>query len=296
MTEKKKSLVDQTKELLEDHKDRIRLDDFATDKIKIFLKSANPENFPVQGIASDKEVFIKRLNEYENVVADLQKIVTLIAHWGEGKQINTLEKIIKRTSEANRERAGIQLWLRLRWYPMHILIYSAGMSALSARNYYAFKTLLTTPVKDPLGHKFYYPIIETVSSNIYDIHDYFGFIEEHKRYFSPISEYLNKILKSPIDNLLFLGDDYDRVFDDYEVYAALTYIDVTNSSWGPIGRFGYKYSHDVNSNPFKRILEEGEKYKEKWHPIEAGMFNHSYDRFLEVSKVLEERLSKIPWY
>ena len=111
----------------------------------------------------------------------------------------------------------------------------------------------------------------------------------------PLSEYLFEILNPTIKKNLFIGNSYERLFDDYEVFCALVYISISGRDWGPIGRFGWKYRNYEENNPFKRIVEEAENEKEDWAPLKVGLFNGSFNSFLESAKVLKKRLDNLQW-
>ncbi|MCL5772674.1 MAG: hypothetical protein M1479_10455 [Actinobacteria bacterium] len=288
------SFIEEMKELLSDPKNRIKLDDFVTKYLRAFLEATNLEHFPIQGSNVQKEDFLDRMRKYEEVVKDLQQIVILLARWSEREQLTILEKAFSRIAEADKGSSGINFWIHFCWYPIQILMYSAGLAALSVGKYYALKVILTTLIQNSSTERKRLPIIVTVTSNISDIHDAFKWIPGKEKNYVPRSEHLFEILEPTLEKLLFVGKSYELLFDDFEVYSALVYMEVTGRDWGPIGRFGWK--HDHGDSPFNRVVEEAKEAKEEWLPLRVGMFNGSLERFLEVSKTLRERLNKLPWY
>jgi len=296
MENHKTTIVEEMKELLSDSKNRIKLDDFVTKHLKVFLNATNLENFPVQDSNVQKEDFLERMHKYEEVVKDLQQIAILLARWGEGEQLSILKKIFKHVAESDKGSSGKNLWLRLGWYPSQILMYSAGVAALSAGKYDAIKIILTTPVKTSSVEERRLPIIAVVASNLSNIHDAFKWISGQEKKYVPRSEHLFQTLELILEELLFIGKSYERLFDDFEVYSALVYVDVTGRDGGPIGRFGWKHSKDMGDNPFNRIVEEAKEMKEEWPPLRAGIFSGSLERFLEVSKALGQQLNELSWW
>lgn len=295
MAKPKTTTAEEMKELLSSPKNRIKLDDFITKHLKAFLNATNLEHFPVQDSNVQKEDFLERMQKYEEVMKDLQQIVILLARWGEGDQ-SILEKVFSRIAEADKGSSGINLWLHFGWYPIQILMYAAGIAALSAGKYDALKVILTTTVQNPSLKREYLPIIVAVVLNLSDIHDAFKWIPGQEKKYVPRSEHLYQILEPTLEELLFVGKNYDRLFDDFEVYSALVFADVEDRDWGPIGRFGWKYSREAENNPFKWIVNEAEEAKGEWPPLQVGMFNGSLERFLEVSKALGQRLDKLSWW
>ena len=75
-------------------------------------------------------------------------------------------------------------------------------------------------------------------------------VEEYKQKRVPESEHLFRILRPVLDDLLFLGTSYERMFDRYEILRTLIYADVSDSGRGPVGRFGWKYCGGGKDNPY----------------------------------------------
>ncbi len=296
MTNPKINIVEEMKELLADPKNRIRLDDYVTKYIKAFLATIDIKHFPVQGANVQKEDFLRRMQKYEEAVRDLQQIVILLARWGEGEQLSILPRVFRRLAEADKGSSSVTLWLDFGWYPIQILMYSAGIAALSAGKYDALKLTLTTPVQKSSVEKEYLPIIVIVASNLSDINNAFKWIPGREKNYVPRSDHLFQTLGPTLEELLFVGKEYERLFDEFEVYSALVYADVTGENWGPIGRFGWKYSRGMGKSPFSRVVEEAKEKGEGWPPLQVGMFNGSSERFLEISEALGQRVNELSWW
>jgi len=296
MDKPKTNIAEEMKELLSDPKNRIKLDDFVSKHLRAFLEATNLEHFPVQGSNIQKEDFLDRMRKYEEVVKDLQQIVILLARWGEGEQLIILGKVFSRIAEADRGLSGISLWIHFCWYPIQVLMYSAGVAALSAGKYSALKVILTTLVQNSSAERERLPIIVAVTSNIFDIHDEFMWIPGKEDKYVPRSEHLFEILEPTLEELLFVGKSYERLFDNFEVYSALVYANIMRGDWGPIGRFGWKHGRGAGDSPFDCVVKEAKEAKGEWPPLRVGMFNSSLERFLEVSKALEQRLNKLSWW
>ena len=54
----------------------------------------------------------------------------------------------------------------------------------------------------------------------------FSQLPGHKRHYVPCSEYLFKLLQPMLDDILFLGRDYEQYFDRFEVLLALVHADL----------------------------------------------------------------------
>jgi hypothetical protein len=297
MDKLKTTVTKEMKELLSDPKNRIKLEDFVIKHLRMFQEATNIEYFPIDIPRIEKEEFLDRMKKYELIVKDLQQIVILLARWGEGEQLKTLEKVFSRIAELDKDLSSSNRWVKFRWYPIQILMYSAGIAALSARKYETLKIILTTLIQNSSRESTYLPIITLVSSNLVsDFHDFFKWIPGRETAFVPLSEHLFKLLELTLEELLFIGKSYERFFDDYEIYSALVHISITERDWGPIGRFGWKYRRDGGNSPFIRIVEEAKNEKGDWPPLKVGIFNGSLERFIEVSSILGQTLNKLNWF
>ena len=101
------------------------------------------------------------------------------------------------------------------------------------------------------------------------------------------SQYLYRALQPTIEDLLYLGNRYEPVFDRFEIIYALVFADINekngNGVWGPPGRFVGKLQWSQTDNSYLQIINEANQLKENWEPIKSGLFGHSYDRFVEIS-------------
>ena len=100
-----------------------------------------------------------------------------------------------------------------------------------------------------------------------------------------------------LDDLLFLGRDYENYFDRFEVLLALIYADLEKQYgklhfWCPVGRFAWKF-RDTRTNPLKEIIDEADREKESWGPIKAGLFHGEYSRFEDIASNLKEFIPKL---
>lgn len=273
LNKSKKTVVEIMKELLSDPKKKIELEDFIISHVKSFLDKTDLRHFPTQGIGDKKKDFAERLKKYDEITVNLQQISILLAKWGNKYQIQLLEKILKLIAEADKGSSGIALWLKLNWYPIQLIMYSAGISALSSKNYKVLKIVFETIIRED-SRSDYNHLVIPVGSNLADVHDAFKWLPGYEKHYVPKSEYLFKSLQPMLEDLLFLGKSYENFFDTFEILFALEFAHLTDKRWGPFGRFGWKHkSHRGENSPFNLIMKEANKEKEKWKFIQAGLFN-----------------------
>ena len=178
-----------------------------------------------------------------------------------------------------------------------ILMYSAGIAALAEGKYEALKITLETPVQTShSGTGTRLPILVPIVSAMTAIHDQFKWLPGHDRNYIPRSEYLFKFLQPVLEDALFLGRNYEPLFDEFEVLVALVYVDVTEHDWGPPGRFGWKQRRGYGESPFDQVVEQAKKQGPKWGPFSVGLFQGSIDRFVEITEKYRALLNRLPWF
>ena len=287
------NMIDVIKEMVSEEKYRLKLDTLVNKEIKLFLDYTSKENMPIQS-HGDKESYIERIKQYEDITINLLQILIVICHWGNEKHLPIIKKIITRTTDNNQPESGSTAFLELRWYPSLLLLYAGGLAALASENYkmlaYLFQQI-TVSNNTLRRQDFFLKAVIKASTDIqFNIID--GF--ERKKY--PKSEYLLLQLQPMIDNVLFLGRDYEHIFDQFEVFCALQYVFLrkdTGSFWGPPGRFVYKFNDAFgDSNPYSQVLIDAEVNKENWAPLKAGMFSGSYETLNSISTSFTNIISR----
>jgi Caspase domain len=289
--------LDTLKRLIPDPAQQIRLDDFVSGHLRYAVSSLALRNFPPSVPITTEEVS-ERLKKYEATVEDLAGIVVLVSRWGSNGQLALVEKIFARLAEVDKlENGGFKSWLRLGWYPIVILMYAAGISALSAQKYEVLKWVFLTRVHSDqsLTGKSEDRLVVPTSLAIVEMESLFKKLPAHQGQLLPLSEYMFKLLQPILEDILFLGRSYEPLFDKFEVIFALECSNnqVTDGHlpWGPPGRFAWKYRRDP-SGPFQSLLEEANQQTDNWPPLRAGLFNGSLVQFRNIAAAYEDDLRK----
>ena len=292
--------VEYIKELISSNNSQIKLHDFSIEEVRRFLSATSEDSFATSGQFSDEE-FLERISSYEFHSKDLSMIVACLSHWANDNQLGSLTKIVSRSCDRLLEsRGGLVVWANLRWYPLLLIIYHAGIAALEGKNYKSlasiFYTKLGSSEYDDSGSFF----ALKVASAAGDLVDVFKRIPDHERNYTPLSEYLYKLVQPELDDMLFLGKGYEDVFDEFEILFALVVADLKKQEdsyvWGPIGRFGWK-NRRHGTSPFQKLRNEASQYRNNWGPIKAGMFGGQYERFEEVAELYQtEILASLRWF
>jgi hypothetical protein len=289
------NFTENIKGYISDPSKKIVLHDMAMQEVRKFLSLTSKEKMPLQVHPIPNEQLIERYKSYEDSVKALIQFFCIVAHWGDDEQASLLEKTLKRLTDNNGAEAGTTVLLNMRWYPICLLEYVAGISAMAEGRYGNLSRIMITTVECEMYNNEKRNIIVPLSDAMAALHDTFKIFPGHEKNYVPRSEYTFKLLQSQLEEILFLGQSYESLFDRFEMFMALVYADITDSGWGPIGRFGYKHFRS-RPNLYINLLEEAKSQKDNWPPIKAGLFRHSYSRFNEVSLAIQELLGKLHWF
>lgn len=296
------NLIKLTKEYISDERYRIKLDDLLTEELRKTLSYLNNKNFPLRTQSITNEDILNRLQKYELTIKRLESLIIPLSYWGSRNYSFIIQKAVSRLTDHIGRSDGTAVWLELRWYPLLLLLYYGGISAIAVDNYQNLSPLLLAEVNSAYETDKFEPIILEVGRAVRKLISYkvFKKLPQYKRYFAPMSEYLFKILQPSLEDILFLGNSYELLFDRFEIMFALIHADLTNqkyngSPWGPFGRFAWKHrSH--SSSTYNNIKREASLLENEWPPIKAGFFNSSYERFREIVESYEELIKKLNWY
>jgi len=292
------SMVSLTKEYLSDSRYTIRLHDLVAQELREVLLKTSTDNFANRGIDWSVGEFRRRLNEYEWAVDDLLHMLSCIAYWGKQEHLSVVKMALTRLTDRLETRDGLVVWLALRWYPVMLLFYCAGISALASDRYDTLSAALLTRTGTPLASASSIPLTLAIGEATKELVDAFKQLPGHERQYVPRSEYLFKLLQPILDDLLFLGRDYEQHFDRFEVLVALVHADLKSQEstgfWGPPGRFAWKIRHH-DGNPLIELIADANRQKESWGPLRAGLFGGDYARFEKTANEYVNYVSRLGW-
>jgi len=292
---------DEVKHYLADPRYRIELDDLVIRGLKQWLATVAESAFSTQTSDVTEDTFAARLSDYESITQALQTTAALLAYWGRPDHLPTMRKIVTHIYETARPTDGRGIWRVLCWYPAILITYTAGIAAVAAENYGNLACMLLSHVSPtPIAPEQDRAILQ-LGQGLAEIDGncIFHRIPHHSRSYTARSEYLYHTVQPLLADLLFLGSEYESLFDRFEMLLALTYADQLTQTgdrvWGPFGRFAWKY-RNRSLNPYTQLLAEAERQKADWPPIQAGLFSGSYDRFEEIASAYRQVLDNLPWH
>lgn len=291
--------VTRVKTLLASESGAIELHDMLSSEVRRFLAVTSEDAFSPSGQYSKLE-FLSRLDRYEAAVQDVALLLACVSQWGRPSHLATLQKCIARSSDRLESKGGLTVWLALRWYPLLIELYCSGVAAVDARRFDSLAAIFGTTLPSSDYRRASDTFIEAASMAVIELNgsNVLNEIPGYERNYTPLSDYLLKILQPRLDDALFLGKNYEAAFDTFEVYFALCAADARfvngQSAWGPVGRFGWK--RDRDNSPLERVLKEANAQKKEWAPLRAGLFGGDIDRFNKVTEQFTQSIRQIGWH
>ena len=93
---------------------------------------------------------------------------------------------------------------------------------------------------------------------------YFKIFFPDQNYLYPMNEYLYKYLQPIIDDILFIGDNYNDLYTNTELLISIfvaieKHMNNQNNIWGPTGRYIYILNYgnrDISKLPINAIIEK----------------------------------------
>jgi hypothetical protein len=290
--------VAKVKGLLSDEKASIQLHDFIVEEIRAFLGRSTEDNFKIQGSFTLDE-FLERISKYEEITTDIACITACVAYWAKADHRRILQKMVARMTDRLDSQGGLVIWIYLRWYPIILQTYAAGVAAVEARRYDSLAEIFYSKIGSVEYDDRQETLVYSLGRAILELNRTYVFkqLPGHENHYVPLSEYLFKFIQPLLDDALFIGKGYESSFDEFEVLFGLAVADARNLKdegiWGPIGRFGWKYSR--RESPLLKIIEAAHKDKEQWPPIKYGMFGGSYGRFSGVADEYTKLIAGLNW-
>jgi len=291
------------KRYLSDSKLTIPLHDLVMHHVRKVIIETPKERFPVQGVDFSVEEFTRRLQFCEEATQDLRRLLACIAYWGGDTDRSIITKALSRVTDHLESESGLIIWNSLRWYPTILLCYASGIAALANGKYQNLAAVFMTSVTSPRSSSTYGQLAPAIGDEILELErsDAFKQLPGHERYHVPRSEYLFKLLQPELDDDLFLGKEYESLFDRFEVFLALTNATMRkrndNHVWGPVGRFGWKVQNRTGrENPLVDVIQEAKDQGIDWPPFSAGLFGRDRVLFLAAADEYAQLVARLGWW
>jgi len=277
------------KRYLADPTSLIRFHDFFREETEALIKTVLNENIPD---ALSEELAGKVFSKFDQMSASLLSVFIASAYWGEPKHAvsiaSCLERLANLTLSSNQK---IPPHFRYRQYPALLMLYGAGISAVSSGKYQTLLSILTRPlVRGSLGRDepFYaYMNPDTVIENG------FGFPQKGRIYFA--SNYLKSRLREPFFEHIAIDRNYAQSFDRFEYLWTLIGVHYAGSEILYSSPYGWATRTNIRSqdNNIMNVVDaELEATGKDWEPLRAGLFNGCLESLMNAKTLVDERAKR----
>lgn len=290
------SLVEQAKDQLAGPEGRIELHETLLELSRTASLELSEEHFPLGAGWSDEE-FRARVARYEAATRDLRRVLELVGFWGENYNQRSLLTPPLLLLENMEQAGGTSGWIALRWYPLLLLMYSAGISGVAAARFENVKAILGKEIRSTLRAGERESFVTAVIAGLSNTGDAFRKIEGLEKRKTARSDHLVEVLHDEIMSLGLSELEYEEAFDRFELILALEHAHLDARAgrsrfWGPVGRFSWRHRH-TDGGPLGEMIREAKHKGDDWELTKAGLFGGSTERYLEVAGAYMEWLAKV---
>lgn len=186
-----------------------------------------------------EDTFKTELDFIFKAIYPINRLLSTGIYWGKDYHHNLWLKIIKKFSNPISRAGSYHMWGQLERFPVLILLYTAGISAILAEDFHLLGKFFSMKQREKYGDKDT-PILEEVNAINSLESKYAQILYKPSTRHTPTSDLLFDQLQ---DCFVQLGADehqYIDVFDYFEYTLSLLYLKQIEGNWFPLGRFGWR--------------------------------------------------------
>lgn len=195
------------------------------------------------------------------------------------------------------------VWINLGRYPALLLVYSSGIAAVAAENYYVLREIASRPsIIAREAEKNVPAPMEIETHRTMERDNARLLLENMERRHTPVSDYLFNYLRDALGTMGVDDAQYLEVFDNFEYLWCLLHVDAEMQHgrpdpWAPYGSFIWRWRRYGGvggehrfSDQASRAIKDGDK---SWLPIKAGLFGGDLGRLKAVKECADQTLAII---
>jgi hypothetical protein len=293
------------KKYLMEEKYRIQLADMLTRETTRLLEATSDDFFP-PNVQIDETEFKRRIARYEAQTEILLRLMITGCYWSQSYHkelwLRTLKRVANPFGDFTRTTRSVRDGLS--WYPALLLMYGGGIAAVAAEKYDNLAALLLGTTIKVVNEREMLPAAYALEPlKVFDNIPVGRWLQGVQLQNFAVSEYLNKLLKYPLAEILPQADEYDRCFDRFEYLLALVYADLQAKKYNVSEFFAAgglfasepRMRYQTSEQRVQtKVKEEADRMRDDWAPLKAGLFDGLYERFNAVATGFEAENSLAP--
>ena len=286
------SPVSGLKKFLVDDRYRIQLDELMKNETEKLLKYISAIDNPPQ-VQTDDNPYIQLISDFQEHTSTLRDLMITGCYYGEMKH----DQIWRKYFEQIVNPIGANMFT-LKRYPALILLYSAGLAAISAKKYDTLKSLLIE-TKYTINQETFPLVLSLSPWDIMQESNIRSGLPKQQNKNTPVNNHLLEILREPLSSII-PDHAYNEYFHRFEYFFALVRTDMAETTRHSVnvavGLFTTKLlvrSGGVRiykSGVVKDIETEAHNAGNSWPPLQAGFFGGLIGRFARVKNQFDQKL------
>ncbi|MNH50187.1 hypothetical protein D3C73_17980 [compost metagenome] len=265
------------KELIGKPENRIKLHDFVHEETEKLFSAITSLQIPT-GSGDDVALAARQwITQAEEAASALVKIFAYGCYFGTEDHAYLWKRTLERLS-APRDTTDLQRKLGL--YPVMLIMYAGGVSAVAAQNGPALRSLLVSQITSQYSQERDL-LISEVNGWLIEPRTANSILELNSR--APISEQVFRIISKLHPASLVGESNLTQAFNEWDIILSMTIAhhtsrDEARHQWVPVGRFAW--DRDSLDNTRRDLDAQGEE----WLPLVIGLFDRNLD---DAKKALE---------
>lgn len=279
------------KRYLPEERNRIRLHDFLADEIdRLATAAAAPDLVGVRPATTEELIAI--LERYEATSETVMRLMVTLGYWAEPHQrhliVDGLERLYRRS--AGRE-------VGLDDYPTLLASYAAGLGALGRENYETLANVLGVVQLPPRFGEPRHLVYDLAPNSVVPE----DLLQGEPRRYTPVQNRIYEILRPPTREAIPGDDDYERLYDRFELLLAVASADITRDRgglepWGPPGRWAWKRHRPTIEDATAWARAKVDELGEAWPFLRGPLFDGSPERFRAALEAMTGLANRLHWH
>ena len=295
--------VETLKRYLPEERYRIRLRELVREATEELVAHLDMETFPTNTNSSDGEL-VARVQRLEALSERSLALTANGCYWGTREHDDAWAGTVRRLAEFDAPQNGLTVWISLFRYPALLSFYAAGIAAVAAGRYDLLAALFLAPSRSP-SHDDPQVIVWSVFPPDIVPEGIVYVLNPHPdapktKYKTPLSQYLHLTLRPAFTDLVPAERKYTEAFDRFEYLASLVHQDLHDKRFPSFGGFFaggcFMWRTQPSGERLPEIVQkEIAQAQDQWPPLQAGLFDGSVERLLEVKRTVDAAAAQVRW-
>ena len=277
------------KRYLSEPKYRIQLADLVDEVVDRIIETTSSPAFAAQGgPAPESQNFTARVRAYDAACSTLLAMVVIGGYWAEEEHFPVWRRALERLTSVNANRVYPQCKL----YLGTLFLYAIGLGALQAGRLeiigFIFKIVIS------ISHSTKYlaiqllPPICLINNGCNELEN----LEGMSRHYTLLNDWLRENVFREISKHLFSSKiQYEYIFDKFEVLISLSYANLVNRNWVPVG--AYHYANPNENLIFLEIEDSINKLEEASPFVKSDIFGVTLEECRSSLVKAKDHLNKL---